>query len=255
MAEPPLFVGLVAHPVRWQLLGLLARSDRRVDEMVAATGHPQPLVSYHLGRLRAGGVVTSRRSAKDHRASYYHLDLDRCGGCLTDAAASLHPGLGLVAPTLPPEPLGRRRPKVRVLFVCTGNSARSQIAEALMREIGDTSFDVASGGSDPKPIHALAVKALARQGIDISTWRSKPLTAFTGQRFEFVVTLCDKVREVCPQFTGGDRIHWSVEDPTSAARVDLARFQRLTDDLATRIRWLTWRIRTDQTTGDRHHAH
>jgi len=114
-----------------------------------------------------------------------------------------------------------------VLFVCTGNSARSQIAEALLKQCAGAAVDVVSAGSAPKPVHPHAVAALADRGIDISTWRSKRLSEFAGQHFDFVVTLCDKVREVCPQFDGGsEAVHWSTEDPTDAAHagVTLARF-------------------------------
>src|SRR5262245_26164525 len=121
----PAFVRLAAHPLRWRLLTELADSDYRVRELVTLVGEPQNLVSYHLRLLRDGGLVTATRSSFDGRDSYYHLDLDRCAEALADTGAALHPWLRREpAPRLPPVDL-TRSPRAGVLFVCTGNSARS----------------------------------------------------------------------------------------------------------------------------------
>src|SRR5215468_1004909 len=92
---PPPFARMAADPLRWQLLRELAHSDRRVRELVALAGQPQNLVSYHLGQLRASGLVGARRSSFDGRDTYYHLDLARCAQSLASAGAALHPGLRL----------------------------------------------------------------------------------------------------------------------------------------------------------------
>ncbi|MDQ1379447.1 MAG: ArsR family transcriptional regulator, arsenate/arsenite/antimonite-responsive transcriptional, partial [Actinomycetota bacterium] len=92
---PPVFVQLAAHPLRWRILGELAGGDRRVRELTGVIAEPQSLVSYHLGRLRAGGLVTARRSSADGRDSYYSVDLARCSDLMVSAAAALHPGLRL----------------------------------------------------------------------------------------------------------------------------------------------------------------
>src|SRR3954451_24152120 len=120
---PPTFLRLAAHPLRWQLLTELARSDRRVGELCALAGRRQSLVSYHLRLLRDGGLVAARRSAADGRDSYYALDLARCRDLLASAGVALHAGLAEAPPS--------RCASAEVLFLCTGNSAPSQMAEAL----------------------------------------------------------------------------------------------------------------------------
>ena len=241
MQSAPSFVGLAGHPLRWSLLSELARSDRNVNELTRLVGQPQALVSYHLGRLRSGGLVSCRRSSYDARASYYTVDLKRCGDALSATGASLHPGLALhlVPPTVPPS----RRRRTSVLFACTGNGARSQIAEALLQHLAGDRVDVVSGGSHPKPIDRNAIRVLAERGIDISGRRSKPLTQFDGQRFDYVVTLCDKVRENCPDLaTRGRAIHWSIEDPSRAvgsAREISRVFRELATEIETRVVFLT----------------
>src|SRR5882757_11272296 len=119
---PPAFVRLAGHPLRWRLLTALAGGDHRVRELVTLVDQPQNLVSYHLRLLRDGGLVTATRSTFDGRDSYYHLDLDRCADALAAAGTTLHPALRTQAAP-PARPAGRRR--IAVLFVCTGNSARS----------------------------------------------------------------------------------------------------------------------------------
>src|SRR5215212_4227080 len=159
---PPRFLRLAGHPVRWRLLSELARSDRRVGELCELAGRPQSLVSYHLRQLREGGVVSARRSAADGRDTYYALDLPRCGELLSNAGAALHPGL------TPRVRAQRKRgaAPARVLFLCTGNSARSQMAEALAEQLSDGAVSAASAGSHPKPLHPNAVRVMRRRGID-----------------------------------------------------------------------------------------
>lgn len=242
-APPPSFLLLAGHPVRWRLLSELSRSDRRVGELCARLELPQNLVSYHLGRLRAQRVVSRRRSAADGRDSYYLLDLDRCRELLANTGTALHPGLRLVAAAPAGSRAARaRRRRVRVLFLCTGNSARSQIAEALANRLAGDVIEARSAGSHPKPLHPSAVEVMRERGIDIAGARAKPLDEFHGQRFDYVVSLCDRVREVCPEFPGHpDLIHWSVPDPSShggSERQAYPAFERTAEELATRIPFL-----------------
>lgn len=245
-ATPPSVLRLTGHPVRWQLLSELARSDRQVRELVELIGQRQSLTSYHLGQLREGGLVTMRRSSADKRDTYYSLDLAACGEELAAAGAALHPGLRLVpmSPAPPVAASGRRqgRGPVRVLFLCTGNSSRSQMAEALLERLGGARVAAASAGSNPKPIHPNAVRVMRENGIDISGRHPKHLSLFTDQKFDYVISLCDKVREVCPEFPGSPVMaHWSMPDPASEPAVDgsdYPPFARTAAELKTRIHFL-----------------
>jgi thioredoxin type arsenate reductase len=233
---PPAILGLLGDPVRWQLVAELGRSDRRVGELVELVGKPQNLVSYHLAELRHAGIVSARRSSADGRDVYYRADLLRCRDLLGEAGISLHPGIALgPAPAVQAE--RRRRP--RVLFLCTGNSARSQMAEAFAEHLAGGAIDARSAGSHPKPLHPSAVRVMAARGIDISDRSSKSLTRFTRSRFDRVVTLCDKVREVCPRLPGAtSSAHWSMADPSAAAgdeRERYAAFEQAADDIEARV--------------------
>lgn len=232
-AGPPAFIRLAAHPLRWRLLAELADSDYRVRELVARVDEPQNLVSYHLRLLRDGGLVTATRSTFDGRDSYYHLDLDRCGDALSDSGARLHPALRRdAAPSVPP---ARR---IAVLFMCTGNSARSPIAEALLRHHTAGRVTVTSAGSNPKPrLHSNAIRVLREAfGIDIADQRPRHLDELADREFDHVITLCDKAREVCPEFGHHSRrAHWSIPDPATAG---YPAFQRTAADVDTRVRHL-----------------
>jgi protein-tyrosine-phosphatase len=240
--DAPLFLRLAAHPVRWRLLQELARSDRAVKELTGLLDERQSLVSYHLGQLRQGGLVRAHRSSADGRDSYYAVDLAQCERQIRAAGGELHPALALVSspPAAGPRPAaGRRR---RVLFLCTGNSARSQMAEALLGSLSAGTIDVASAGSAPKQLHPLGVQVMAERGIDISTNRTKHLDPFVSEHFDWVITLCDRVREVCPEFPSHPNlVHWSVPDPALAGattRASLAAFRQTADELEERIRFL-----------------
>jgi ArsR family transcriptional regulator, arsenate/arsenite/antimonite-responsive transcriptional repressor / arsenate reductase (thioredoxin) len=241
---PPGFLQLAGHPLRWRLLGELARSDRMVHELTGLVGEPQNLVSYHLGKLRAARVVSARRSSADRRDAYYSVDLARFGHLLATTGAALHPGLRLV----PPSPVGDQRPvtaPVRLLFLCTGNSARSQMAEALVRERSGGMVEAYSAGSHPKPLHPNAVRVMREDhGIDVAAQQSKHLSVFARRRFDRIISLCDRVREVCPEFPGRpETVHWSIPDPAAAAEgpddaASYSAFRETAAELATRVGFL-----------------
>ena len=248
-ASPPPFLRLAGHPLRWRLLGELARSDRRVGELCELAGERQSLVSYHLRQLRDGELVSARRSLADGRDTYYVLELARCGELLAGAGAALHPGLASAVGTAPRRE--RSGARARVLFLCTGNSARSQMAEALAGQLSEGAVRATSAGSHPKPLHPNAARVMRARGIDIAGRRSKHLAEFTGQPFDYVISLCDRVREVCPEFPGAPQaIHWSLRDPAREPGTDnqtLPAFERTAAELEVRIGFLLAAI--EQTSG------
>lgn len=227
----------------------LSESDRQVRELAQRVGQPQSLVSYHLGRLRADRLVTMRRSSADRRDAYYSLDLGRCRQLLTEAGHALHPGLALEPPSIDLDLTKGHRP--RVLFLCTGNSTRSQLAEALLSDLAGDTVVAASGGSHPKPVHPNAVRVMRERGIDLSGSTSKHFRRFSRRRFDYVITLCDKVREVCPEFPGDPRrIHWSIADPGIEEGTDeetYPAFQRTATEIESRVQFLLHLITRDPT--------
>lgn len=129
---------------------------------------------------------------------------------------------------------------IRVLFVCTGNSARSLMAEALLRQHGGDAFEVHSAGTEPKGVNPLTLRVLAEAGIDASWARSKSVDEFLGQSFDYVVTVCDQARQSCPVFPGvHESLHWGYEDPAAAAGSEeerMAVFRQVFTQLGERIR-------------------
>jgi arsenate reductase len=125
--------------------------------------------------------------------------------------------------------------KKKVLFLCTGNSARSQMAEGLMRHLRNKEFEVYSAGSEPKGVNSLAVEVMKEIGIDISRQRSKHLDEYGEEAFDYIVTLCDDAAKTCPLFPGeGTRIHKGFPDPAAAAvsrEERLAAFRKVRDEL------------------------
>ena len=240
--SPPQFVQLLADEQRWRLLQELAQSDRKVSELTELVGRPQNLVSYHLASLRNAGIVSARRSSADRRDTYYRIEMRRFVDLLRGVGPALQPGLRLDA-VLQRTFDGRRRGgRPSVLFLCTGNSARSQMAEALLGHHSGGAIRARSAGSHPKPLHPNTVRVMAERGIDISTRTTKHMDRFKNMRFDRVITLCDKVREICPEFPGmAVTVHWSMPDPGSEGPTDetsYAAFQRTAEELESRIPFL-----------------
>ncbi|HVB35355.1 MAG TPA: arsenate reductase ArsC [Patescibacteria group bacterium] len=129
--------------------------------------------------------------------------------------------------------------KPKVLFLCTGNSARSQIAEGLLRHLAGDRFEAMSAGTDPQSLNPLAVEVMREEGLDISSQRSKSVTQFLGQPVQFVVTVCSNAKEKCPIFPATFKvIHWDLEDPAAApgsADEKLPVFRKVRDQIRERI--------------------
>jgi arsenate reductase (thioredoxin) len=130
-------------------------------------------------------------------------------------------------------------PPIRVLFVCTGNSARSVMAEALLRHHGGDRFDVHSAGTEPNGLNPLTLRVLAEARVDASFARSKSTDEFLGQSFDYVVTVCDQARQSCPVFPGvHESLHWGYEDPAAATGTDDERlivFRRVFTQISERV--------------------
>ncbi len=246
LSQPPPFLKLLSHTLRWQLLLALAQSDLRVTELIQSIAQPQNLVSYHLQRLRKEKLVEVRRSGADSREIYYSLNLDEVHRLYLAAGEMLHPALGeakesnLSLDSLPP---------ARVLFLCTHNSARSQMAEGILRTLGNGKIEVFSAGTEPAQVHPLAIRAMQEMNMDISTHHSKSLEEFLGQSFDYIITVCDRARESCPIFPGDPtQIHWSFPDPSAIEgpeSVRLEAFRNTAIQLNTRINYLLMMMRRE----------
>jgi arsenate reductase len=130
-----------------------------------------------------------------------------------------------------------------VLILCTGNSARSQMAEGLLRHLAGDRFEVASAGVSPTRVRPEAIAVMRESGIDISQHRAKSVDEFTDQEFDYVITVCDNANEQCPVFPGNtERIHWSFDDPAAASGDEQARlavFRRVRDEIFDRMTGFT----------------
>ena len=177
-----------------------------------------------------GPVIAAQRAAVERR----RLELDRLDNELTDLEGTIAAvGRGHEESAMSPDP-------IRVLFVCTGNSARSQLAEAILRDVGGADFQAFSAGTEPKGINPCTIRVLGEIGIDWSNARSKPATEFVGQPFDYVITVCDRARRTCPVFPGNhNTLHWGLDDPAEVEGTDeqkLEAFRRTLTEVSLRVR-------------------
>jgi arsenate reductase (thioredoxin) len=180
--------------------------------------------------LDLAAIVSSQRANIERR----RIELDRLDAELTDLESTIAAA-------------GRGRKEhpvsadaIRVLFVCTGNSARSQIGEAMLRDLGGPDFEVFSAGTEPKGVNPYTVRVLSEIGIDWSGARSKSATEFLGQPFDYVITVCDRARQTCPVFPGNhNTLHWGLDDPAEVAGTDeqkVEAFRRTLTEVSMRLR-------------------
>jgi arsenate reductase len=178
-------------------------------------------------------VIAGQRAAIERQRA----DLDRLDSELTDLELTIQAAgrarRSSEARAMSPDP-------IRVLFVCTGNSARSQIAEALLRDFGGADFAAFSAGTEPKGVNPYSLRVLEEIGIDWSEARSKSVTEYLGRPFDYVVTVCDRARQTCPVFPGEhNTLHWGLEDPAEVEGTDaqkLEAFRRTRTEIAVRLR-------------------
>ena len=255
-ARMPPFLQLLSEDRRWQIVTALAASDRRAQELSTLLRQPANLVSYHLKQLKQARLVRQRRSAADHRALYYSLNLPQVQALYAQAGQALHPALGDSQPPQPQaddQPTRPGRPLARVLFLCTHNSARSQMAEAILRHLSRGEVEAFSAGNEPTQLHPLAVLAMAQRGIDIRGQRPKHLSQYLGRHFDYIITVCDLAREACPVFPGDpQQIHWSFPDPAAVegAQARQRAFENVAAELTTRINFLLVLIRRRHSESD-----
>jgi len=249
----PRFLQLLAHDQRWQMLQALSHSDLRVQELASITRQPQNLVSYHLGRLLQAGLLREHRSIADGREVYYSLDITHLEQLFLASGRALHPSLGAtrgVSGTNPP--IG----PLRVLFLCTHNSARSQMAEGLMNRRGQGWVKASSAGLEPTVIHPMTIQVMGELGLDTAEQYAKPLALYQDQEFDALVTVCDRSRGVASAFpTARDRLHWSLADPVEAQGghdQQLALFRSVAAELDSRIDHLLARLRFEQADNSPH---
>ena len=178
-------------------------------------------------------LISGQRAAIERQRA----DLDRLDSELTDLETTIE-AAGRAANSS--ERTGMSADPIRVLFVCSGNSARSQMAEALLDEFGGSDFAAFSAGTEPRPVNPETVAVLGEVGIDWSRAVSKPVTPFVGQPFDYVITVCDRARRSCPVFPGDhNSLHWGLEDPAEvegAAGDKLEAFRRTRTEVAARVR-------------------
>lgn len=255
------FLRAIADETRRMIVQALARSDLRAGELGAIVGAPSNALAFHLKRLSALGLLRRRPSSADARDVYYHLDVTRLRALYAAAGVALYPGMlsahfdevgdqthqptsqraaSSVASASHRSGTALSQP-LRVLFLCTHNSARSQMAEALLRQMGGDQVEVFSAGSQPQAIPPETIATLQERGIPTDGLHPKPLNLFVNQSFDYIITVCDRVREVCPAFTGNPaQAHWSIPDPMVIEDSELRAkaFRDILGELQTRIRYL-----------------
>jgi arsenate reductase (thioredoxin) len=222
-AYQPSDVALLRLVVTLRRLGL--RPD---DAGRAAQGLLAGEVDAEIEGLLAGQLATIAHQRADlERLETEIRDLQHTIGAARAASLEEDPAMSDQAP-------------IRVLFLCTGNSARSQMAEALLEQAGGEDFEVESAGTEPKGVNPYTIRVLDESGLDWSGARSKAASDFVGQHWDYVITVCDRARQACPVFPGQyNTMHWGLEDPAEVEGTDeerLAAFRRTKVELAMRLR-------------------
>jgi len=237
------FLRVLGDQTRLSIVRMLALSDLRAGELGSALRLPSNALAYHLKQLQSLQLLHDHRSSGDARDVYYHLDLDRLHRLFATTGDTLYPGMTSCSSDKAQTSDAGSTParRLRVLFLCTHNSARSQLAEGLLRAMGGDLVEAASAGSDPTDVDPDALAVLRELGIDPAPLSAKPLALYSGQPFDCIISVCDRVRDVCPVFPGDPhQVHWSFSDPAVIEDPTLRRaaFRAVAHELQTRIRYL-----------------
>ncbi len=255
-SRPDLLFRAFADETRLRILSLLVPGELCVCDIVSALGLGQPKISRHLAYLRRAGLVSARKEGlwKHYSltppADAFHKGLLGClRGCFSEAPSLRRDRerlekraseKGCVPASAPRHGASSGRRVKRVLFLCTGNSCRSQMAEALLNRMGRGRFLALSAGSRPAGfVHPLAVGMLREAGCPVKGLSSKSLEEFRGKRFDAVITVCDRAKEACPLWPGARMLHWSLKDPAEAEGTGGQRravFRGVFRDLESRLR-------------------
>lgn len=227
------------EPNRLVIISLLSTGPMLVSDICNASGLSLTLVSQHLRILRDSGMVQAERDSKDARAVWYSLNPQRIKEIQTALSmvfdmTKIVDCRGLGAKQSP----NLSREKFRVLFLCSGNSARSQMAEALLQHYGKGLIEARSAGTHPREVHPLTIKVLTEIGLDTKGLKTKHYSVFNQESFHYVITVCDRANEECPDFKGDyQRIHWSIADPVKDGNEDelINVFKQTREELAGRI--------------------
>lgn len=243
-ANPPALASLLANPVRWKVILSLIHSDHSVSELEKRLKKKQNLISYHLSRLQNSKIVNQVVSKADARESYYSLDIDALRRLFFTLGETLHPALNASREEVDEQ--AKNEKPVRILFLCTHNSARSQMAEGITRSKGGDRVQVFSAGTEPSQVHPLAISAMEKLNVDIRDHHSKSVTQFVKEKFDYVITVCDRAKESCPIFPGApEQIHWSFPDPSEVKGTEAERTKAFYDtaiQLSQRINFLLMTI-------------
>ncbi|WP_298202582.1 metalloregulator ArsR/SmtB family transcription factor [Desulfosporosinus sp.] len=234
---------VLGEPHRLAIFTLLSTGPLQVKDLCTATSLSLPLVSQHLRVLRRIGLVQARRELGDARGVWYSIEPQP----MTELKSTMS-WLFDVASTVDRRPRADQfgipaancQDSFRVLFLCTANSARSQMAEALLEQVGGGLFEARSAGTQPRELHPLTVKALAEIGIDASEQTAKHYDVIASEPFRYVITVCDLANEECPELPGDyRRVHWSIADPLTASGTETevySAFVCARENLSRRIR-------------------
>lgn len=250
-------LAVLADPQRLHILDLIINGIHCSSGIVERLGLAPNLVSHHLKVLREAGLVDIERDPADRRWIYYVPDIRQLTEVQFLLSHLLHPAriqaradeCGPSQGALPYDPpahltMEKEHPmnnKAKIIFLCTGNSARSQMAEAFMKKYAGDLFEVHSAGIEPKGVNPYTVRVMDEAGIDISGYQSKGVRQYLGHvNFGYVVTVCDHAEENCPTvfLTQGKHLHWSFEDPAAFQGTEeetLAKFSQIRDQIETRI--------------------
>lgn len=198
-------------------------------------------MSYHLQKPHAHGLILEHLSIADGREIYYGIHLSHNRKLFQSALLELYPSLADDSEPLP------TLPQIRVLFLCTHNGARSQMAEGFLRAKDHRQFQAFSAGTDPRAVHPNDIQAMLEHQIDLGGQQSKSLDQYVHDPFDYILTVCDRAWENCPTFPGQPvRIHWSVADPVAQEGSNedpLPAFRAAAAELEERVEYFIAQVR------------